>query len=168
MERFAGGCPTRFYQAKNKCLIAVSEGIHRADGAFIAEGVFRRGQRRLRPHPAWGAGGAAGRPSPAAGALRQGAGHRVVPPPALRRPQRVPDRHRRGVSGGQGGRGGCGRRVFRQDGGLPVHPGGRLPLRDCAGTLGYCGQRGKRRFPAPGSTRWATAWSSPSSTTCSP
>ena len=27
------------YQAKNKCLIAVSEGIHRADGAFIAEGV---------------------------------------------------------------------------------------------------------------------------------
>ncbi|MEW3585416.1 6-phosphofructokinase, partial [[Clostridium] symbiosum] len=38
MERFLADVH-QVYQAKNKCLIAVSEGIHRADGAFIAEGV---------------------------------------------------------------------------------------------------------------------------------
>ena len=151
MERFLADVH-QVYQAKNKCLIAVSEGIHRADGAFIAEGVSAAANDGFGP--AWGAGGAAGRPPPAAGALRQGAGHRVVPPPALRRPQRVPDRHRRGVSGGQGGRGGCGRRVFRQDGGLPVYPGGRLPLRDCAGTPRYCGQRGKDGSPRLDQRRW--------------
>ena len=151
MERFLADVH-QVYQAKNKCLIAVSEGIHRADGLHRRRS-FRRRQRRLRPHPARGLAALL------ADLLRQREPSAKVRGIELSLPsaaasQRVPDRHRRGVSGGQGGRGGCGRRVFRQDGGLPVYPGGRLPLRDCAGTPGYCGQRGKDGSPRLDQRRW--------------
>ncbi len=164
MERFLADVH-QVYQAKNKCLIAVSEGIHRADG-FIAEGVSAAANDGFG-HTQLGAGGAAGRPSPAAGALRQGAGHRVVPP------QR------------------CGAHSASQTDIDEAFLAGKAAVE--AAVAGYsdkmvafrCTREGgyrcetvlepldivanaERRFPAPGSTPMGTAGSSPSSTTCSP
>ena len=74
----------RVYDKTGKCMVAVSEGIHRADGTFISEA----------------------KTSATDGDRGQGPRHRTLPAPALRLPHCLQDRHRRGFPCGQGSRGG--------------------------------------------------------------
>ena len=116
------------YKKNGSCIVAVSEGIHYADGKFVSEaktsGTDGFGHAQL--------GGLA---ALLANVLkekdrREGPRHRAVASAALRRALRVPDRHRRGVLRRQD----CGRGNAqghdRQDGRLRLRPHERLQVRD--------------------------------------
>ena len=152
MDRFLADVK-RVYEAKHNCLVAVSEGVHYADGSFVSEA--KRGEdlrhRRLRPCPA-------GRPGCPPGQRgqgchrREGPRHRAEPAAALRRPCGLRHRHRRVLQLRQGRRGVRSGRPDRQDGRLPVRPR----------------PRSRRRCPSSGSTRPTTASPRTSSTTACP
>ena len=163
MERFLADVH-QVYQAKNKCLIAVSEGIHRADGAFIAEGVS------AAANDGFGHTQLGGLAALLADLLRQREPSAKVRGIELSLPQR------------------CGAHSASQTDIDEAFLAGKAAVE--AAVAGYsdkmvafrCTREGgyrcwnpwilwptrKRRFPAPGSTPMGTAWSSPSSTTCSP
>ena len=105
----------RIYKEKGNCMVAVSEGIHYADGSFVSEAKTSATTASATP---------AGRPGLPAGPgsqgedRRQGPWHRALPPPAVRCPPGVRDRYRGGRHERQGR---CGERrqwYHRQDGGL--------------------------------------------------
>ena len=106
----------RIYKEKGNCMVAVSEGIHYADGSFVSEAKtsatdgFGHAQLGGLAVPAGQRGQGEDR--------RQGPGHRALPPPALRRPPGLRDRYRGGRHGRQGRRGERRGRHHRQDGGL--------------------------------------------------
>ena len=167
MERFLADVH-QVYQAKNKCLIAVSEGIHRADGAFIAEGVS------AAANDGFGHTQLGGLAALLADLLRQREPSAKVRGIELSLPQRAaaPTARPRPTSTRRFWRA---RRPWRlRSPGIPTRwwPSG-VPGREATAAR-LCWNpwilwpTRKRRFPAPGSTPMGTAWSSPSSTTCSP
>ena len=126
------------YEKTGKCMVAVSEGIHYADGTFVSEAKTSAtdgfGHAQLG-----GLAAHAGRYRKA-GHRRQGPRHRALPAPALRRSPGLQDRCAGGLAGRRRRRQRrCGGR-HRQDGGLQVHPRGRLHLRDLPGAPGHRGQ----------------------------
>ena len=99
----------RVYEGQGQCLVAVSEGIHYSDGAFVSEAKTSStdgfGHAQL--------GGLAHR---LAGHRREGSRHRAVPAAALRRPLRLRDGYRGSLPVRQGRRRVCAPRRDRQDG----------------------------------------------------
>ena len=166
MERFLADVH-QVYQAKNKCLIAVSEGIHRADGAFIAEGVS------AAANDGFGHTQLGGLAALLADLLRQREPSAKVRGIELSSPSAAaPTARPRPTSTRRFWRA---RRPWRlRSPGIPTRwwPSGAPGREATAARLCWnpwiLWPTRKRRFPAPGSTPMGTAWSSPSSTTCSP
>ncbi len=121
----------RVYGEKKNCIVAVSEGVHYADGTFVSEaktsGTDGFGHAQL--------GGLAARLADVVKDRhrRQGSSDRTVPAAALRCTLRFRHRYCRVLPVRQNGCRSRGRRSHRQDGRLYVHPRRkRLSLRDRA------------------------------------
>ena len=130
----------RVYKEKGNCMVAVSEGIHYADGSFVSEA-------KTSVTDGFGHAQLGGLAARLADVVKQKTGakvprHRAFPAPALRRAPRQRDRHR----GGCHGRTRCGgerrRGHHRQDGRLRARHGQRsLRLQDEAAAA----HRGRKR-----------------------
>ena len=125
MDKFVADVSKRYEEKKN-CIVAVSEGVHYADGSFVSEAEDRR-DRRLRPCPA-GRPGCDARQHHERAHRRQGPRHRAQPAAALRRALRLRHRYRGSLHVRQDRCRADDRRCDRQDGRLRVRPHERLHL----------------------------------------
>ena len=157
----------RIYKEKGNCMVAVSEGIHYADGTFVSEA-------KTSATDGFGHAQLGGLAAHLAAVVKEKTGAKVrgielCSPPALRRPPGLRDRHRGVLHGRQGRRGERRQRHHRQDGGLRAgHHGRPATSARPSSSPSPRWPTPRKRSPVSGSTPRATAWSSPSSTTSCP
>ena len=165
MDRFVADVE-RVYNERGNCLVAVSEGVHYADGSFVSEA-------KTSATDGFGHAQLGGLASLLAAVVkqrtrRQGPRHRAQPPAALRRPRRLRRRRRGGLQRRPHRRGERRRRRERQDGRLQAQPRAASTSASTSSSRSPASRTSRRRSPPSGSPPTAPASRRISSTTPCP